>query len=810
MQRWMEPLWQDAGYAIRSFRRSPAFVLVALLSLTLGIGATSAIFSVIYGVLIAPYPYAKPGEIWAPGVRALDGRGGRAYALDELRSLAELPAFSDVMATTFENVLMTGEFAPESFGGVLLSGNAFNFLGVPPVVGRTIQPSDIGPSGDAEPVVVLSHKLWLRLFEGDPSAVGRTLRLNGRPHTIVGVMPPRFGWYGSESFWLPLSPTRTDVPGVNPIVRLAPGVTKAVAEEQLSAFHQRLAAEKPSTFPAQGFTTTFRNYLDITVASGEMRTSLQLLLGAVAFLLLIACANVANLQLARGSARAREMAVRMSIGAGRRRLLRQLLTESLLLSLAGGALGVLFAFGAIRSIVGLMPEFYVPNESRVEINVPVLLFSLGVSLLTGVVFGVVPALQTSKPDVTDALRIGRSGAGTHGGRTRNVLVVVEVALSVVLLVSAGLTVRTFLALQAMDDGINTDRVLIMGVPLAPARYTTLEQRNRFAQELLERVSALPGVEATTFGLPFGGPQVPFLPVGQNADGSKRIGINLVGADHLRTFGIPLRVGRMFEASEVARGDRVAVINEAAARLWPAGDSPIGARLRLTVLERPPARALADTSRPPEVTIVGVIGNTRNAGLRAEPTPAVMVPYTAVAQLQRALAVRSGGDPTLLLNPVRAAVRAMDPDQPLGRPITIEEIRGQEFIQPRFTMALFSTFAALGLALAAAGIYSVLSFHVTRRTHELGVRMALGAPRRHVLGLMLAMGGRLVAVGLVLGVIASIASMRLLRSQLFGVEPADPLAYTAVSIILTLVAIVACYIPARRAAGVDPMIALRQD
>jgi putative ABC transport system permease protein len=811
MRRWLERLFQDLGYAVRSFRRSPAFVLVALLSLTLGIGATSAIFSVIYGVLIAPYPYARPGEIWSPEVRALDGRGGHVYTLDELRSLAEVPAFSDVMATSMETVLMTGEFAPESFNGVLMSGNAFNFLGVSPVAGRTIQPTDIRPDGQAEPVVVLSHRLWLRLLDGNPSAIGRTLRLNGRPHTIVGVMPPRFGWYGNDGFWLPLSPARSDLPGINPIVRLAPGVSKTVAEEQLGVLNKRLALEKPSAFPAQGYTTTLRNYLDVTVASGEMQTSLRLLLGAVAFLLLIACANVANLQLARGTARAREMAVRMSIGAGRRRLLRQLLTESVLLSLAGGALGVLFAFGAIRFIVGLMPEFYVPNESRVAINIPVLVFSLSISVLTGIVFGLVPALQTSKPDLTDALRAGRStGAGAHGGRTRNLLVVIEVALSVVLLVSAGLTARTFFVLQNMDAGVNADRVLIVGVPLPPAKYPTLEQRNRFAEELLERVGALPGVEAATFGVPFGGPQLPFTIVGHPADDSKRIGINLVGADHLRTFGIALRGGRIFDGSEVRRGDRVAVINEAAVKLWPAGENPIGARLRLGFLERPPARTLVDTNQPPEVTIIGVIANTRNAGLRAEPTPAVVMPYSIVAPVQRTLAVRSHGDPNLLLNPIRAQVRAMDADQPLGRPITLSEILGQEVIQPRFTMALFSAFAALGLTLAAAGIYSVLSFHVTRRTRELGVRMALGAPRRHVLGLMLTMGGRLVLVGLVIGVAASLASTRLLRSQLFGVQPADPLAYAVVAVVLGLVAFVACYIPARRAAGVDPMVALRQE
>jgi putative ABC transport system permease protein len=803
-------LAQDLIYAVRSFRRSPAFTAVALLSLMLGIGATCAIFSVVYGVLIAPYPYSKPDEIWAPRVRSLDGRGGHGFAVDELARLAALPAFADVMATSNEPVLMTGQFAPESFGGVLLSGNAFNFLGVPPLAGRTIQPTDIRPDGRAEPVVVLSYRLWMRLFDGSPGAIGQTLRLNDAPFTVIGVMPPRFGWYGDDGFWLPLSTARTDLPGIAPIIRLAPGVSKAAGEQQLDVFLKQLARERPSAFPAQGFTTTLMNYLDITVASGEMQTTLRLLFGAVAFLLLIACANVANLQLARGSARAREFAVRISIGAGRRRLVRQLLTESTVLSLAGGALGVIFAFVAIRSIVALMPDFYVPNESRVTINVPVLLFSLAVSLLTGIVFGLAPALQSSKQDVGTALKSRSAGAEAHGARLRNALVVIEVALSVVLLAGAGLTVRTFFVLQSMDPGIRTDHVLAVAVPLPAAKYTTLEQRNRFAQEVLDRVDALPGVEAATFGLPFGGPLSAFTIAGETSDPSKRISINLAGADHLRVFGIPLRSGRMFDASHVRRGDRVAVVNETAAKLWPAGTNPIGSRLRLTALERPPARTVTDTSLVPEVTIIGVIADTRNAGLRSDPYPSVVMPYSIIAAAQRTLAVRSGGNPNLLLNPIRALIREMDANQPLGRPFTLTEVLDQDVVQPRFTMALFAAFAALGLALAAAGIYSVLSFHVSQRTHELGVRRALGAPRSHVLGLLLGMGGRLVAIGLAVGIPASLAATRLLRSQLYGVQPADPLSYAVVAIVLGLVAFVACYIPARRAAGVNPMVALRQD
>ena len=802
---------QDLAYALRSFRRGPGFVLVALLSLTLGIGATSAIFSVIYGVLIAPYPYAKPGEIWAPQVRALDGRGGRGYQLDELRELSALPAFASVMATSIETVLLTGEFAPESFNAPLLSANAFNFLGVPPIVGRTLQPSDVAPSGEAQPVVVISHKFWLRLFEGRPDAIGRTLRLNGRLHTIVGVMPPRFGWYGNDGFWLPLSPTRTDIPWINPIMRLAPGVSAAAAEQELDAYHRRLAAVKPASFPKVGFTTRLLNYLDVTVASGEMQTSLRLLFGGVAFLLLIACANVANLQLARGTTRAREMAVRMSIGAGRRRLLRQLLTESIVLSLAGGILGVLFAFAAIRIIVGLMPEFYVPNEARVTINWQVLAFSLVVSVLTGILFGLAPALDMSKPDVTDALKASRStGAGTHGGRTRNLLVVTEVALSVVLLVSAALTVRTFQVLLRVDRGYTSDRVLLLDVPLPPHKYATLEQRNRFSHDLLERVAALPGVEAATYGVPFAGPRTPFEIQGQPMDESRRIQLQLVGADHLRAYGIALKAGRMFDPAEVRRGDRVAVINETAAKLWPAGENPIGSRLRLAVLQRPPGQVRVDPGASPDLTVVGIIGDTRNAGLREDPFPSVAAPYSIVAPPSRNLVIRAAADPALLVNAVRAQVRSLDDSQPIGRVVSISDLLGEEVVQPRFTMALFSAFAALGLALAVAGIYSVLSFHVTRRTQELGVRMALGAPRRHVLNLLLTMGGRLVIAGLVVGVAASVVSTRLLRSQLFGVHPVDPVAYAAVIVVVALAAFVACYLPARRAAAVDPIVALRQE
>jgi putative ABC transport system permease protein len=466
---------------------------------------------------------------------------------------------------------------------------------------------------------------------------------------------------------------------------------------------------------------------------------------------------------------------------------------------------------ATRTIVNLMPEFYVPNESRVTTSVPVMLFSAAVSILTGIVAGLVPAVQNSKSDLTDALKASRStSAGAQGGRTRDLLVITEVALSVVLLAGAGLTVRTFLALQRTDTGIRAERVLFVGVPLPPKKYDTYDRRTRFTQELLERVSRLPGVEAASVGVPFGGPQSTYRIVGAPSLEERRVTLYLTGADHLRAFGIPLKGGRMFDAAEVLRGDRVALVTEAAAKLWPVGENPIGARVHVDALERPPANVLLDRGRGADVTIVGIAGDTKNGGFRTDPFPALILPYSLAAPAQRMLVLRTAGDPNLLLNPVRAQVREMDADQPLGRPITLAEVFGQEVVQPRFTMALFSAFAALGLTLAAAGIYSVLSFHVTRRTHELGVRMALGASRRSVLTLMLSMGGRLVLIGLAVGVPVSLASSQLLRSQLFGVQPADPLSYGVVALLLGIVAVTACYIPARRAADVDPMLALRQE
>jgi putative ABC transport system permease protein len=817
-QRLEDEMFQDIRYGIRMMFKQKGFALVAVLTLALGIGATTALFSVVYGVLISPYPYAKPDEIWTPGLRSVNSNQTmRPYLLSAYQEMTKLPVFSDVMATSPGSVLLTGEYAPESFSGIQVSGNAFQFLGVPPILGRTIQPSDIRASGEPEAVTVLSFRRWQQLFGGDQNVLGKTLRLNDETYTIIGVMPPRFGWWTDNGVWLPLGAAARDSQMVFPIARLHQGVTPAAAEQQLHLLHMELAKATPSRFPNEEFNSSLTNYLDITVASGEMRQSLQLLFGAVGFLLLIACSNVANLQLAKATSRAREMSIRLALGARRGQLIRQLLTESVLLSLLGGLLGLLFAYAITRLMAALMPSNLVPNESRIEVNSLVLFFCAGVSVLTGVLFGLVPALQSSGQNLVEALKDeGRGATASAGGKMRASLVIVEVALAMVLLVSAGLTIRSFIALQKVELGFQPEQVLSVGLPLPPKRYATLEQRNRFAADLLERVKNLPGITAATIGnggLPFGAMQSVYTIDGQADAEIRRVRVNTVAADYLTTLGIALRQGRMLNEQEINLADRVAVINEAAIKLWPDGEDPIGRRIRLNELEKPGRPdILTQANASPYVTIVGVIGNTRNDDLRNDTQPVVFIPYTLLAPPSRGLAIRAQGDPKLLVNALRAQVREMDSEQPMANPLTFEEILGSRTAQPRFTMVLFSLFAGFGLLLALAGIYSVLSYLVSMRRREIGVRMALGARPADILRLIMRTGGRLVGVGIIIGIFVSFVATRLLGSQLnlFQVTNSDPLSFLAVMFLLCVVTALACFIPARRATKVDPMVALRYD
>ncbi|HTW47113.1 MAG TPA: ABC transporter permease [Acidobacteriaceae bacterium] len=815
---WPERLWQDVRFALRTFSKNAGFTAVALLSLMLGIGASIALFSVVYGVLIAPYPYARPNQIWAPAVLgpndAVDG--WHWYSQRELAEIQKLPAFADVMATSVKPVMLTGGINPENFYGVFLTGGAFNFLDVKPLIGRTIQPFDIGPGGEPAPVVVLSYGFWQRFFSADRHAIGRTITLDDVPRTIVGVMPPRFGWWTNEAFWLPLPTDLKDPSGLAVIMRLAPGVTPSAAEQQLNQLNIRFAAERPRDYPKGQLRTILLNYMDITVASGDMSASLHLLLAAVGLLLLIACVNVANLQLARTTARAREIAMRLAIGAGRGRLVRQLLTESVLLSVVGGALGVLFALGATRLIVVLIPPDYVPNEARITINGYVLLFSLGVSMLTGILFGLAPALRSSRPDLVGTLKDGGGGAtGSLRGRAmRSWLVVAEIALSVILLSGASLAVRGFVQLLHVDPGYQPERVLRIDVTLAPKRYPTWSQRNVLDRNLLESVMNLPGVQAAelgNMGLPYSGWRSSYTIAGQPRGDGRKVAVALISGQYPQTLGIPLRRGREFTEAEIESGMRVALINESAARLWPAGEDPVGRTMQIDDLARPPdSPVLAAPGIAAGVTIVGVIGDTRNDGLAEAPFPAVYLPYTLYAPPERELAVRTAGDPLAVVNAVRLKARDLDKDLAVGKPNTLDEVMGEETQQPRFFMALFSTFAALGLALAAIGIYSVISYNVTQRVQEIGVRMALGARRGDILRLILLVVAKFASFGLALGLVGSFLIERLVRFQMFTRTSFGVIPLAAIVLLLAAVALLAAWLPAARAGNLDPVTALRNE
>jgi putative ABC transport system permease protein len=809
--QWVEQVRQDGRFAFRTFAKAPGFAAVAVLTLALGIGVSTALFSVVYGVLLAPFPYAKSGEIWVPEIT--DAQTGRQWGLRlaDYFEIGKLPAVESAMAGRFLYATLSGGTNPEILDAPRVTTTAFGFLGVAPLLGRGLGPADLKPNGEPETVAVLSFRLWQRLFNGDRNVIGQTLILDGQPHAIIGVMPPRFTWLSDNGVWLPLA-TRDLNTGIRPLVRLKPGVDPARADEQLRWLLRSMAKQTPGPYPKTGFTAGFANFLDRSAASGEMRTSLHVLLYAVGFLLLIACANVANLQLARGAVRGREIAVRLAMGASRSRVMRQLLTESLVLALFGGAVGVFFAFGLTQAVVALMPGYYVPNEAVVTMNGWVLLFSLGLSVTTGATFGLAPGLLCTRPDLNDALKRGGHGAGTDvaGNRTRSVLVVAEVALSIVLLVGAALAIRGFAELQRVERGFRFEHLLIVRVPLDAKRYDTLERRNGFARDFIDRLRALAGVTSVTLGNLPGNEIGSGITIPGQPKIPDNVALNYVDADYLATLGIPLRAGRNLTADDIRHGSRVALVTETAAKLWADGRSPIGRSVAVDSLVGGGVTNLAPAGAIRDVTVVGVIADVRTRDKRRAPQAAILVPYSLRGPVSRAFLLRAQDDPTRLLNAVRAELRALDSELPLLGSIAVEQVFAAQAMPPRFNMILFTTLAAVALALAAAGIFSVLSYTVARRTREIGVRMALGATREDIVRLVVGAGAKMLVIGVVLGGAASVALASLLKSQIFNVPLLDPVAIGAAAITLVAGALLACWIPARRAAKIDPLVALRTE
>jgi len=818
----METLFQDLRYAFRMLLKRPGFTAVAVLALALGIGANSAIFSVVNGVVLRALPYKDPESlmmVWSrrPLLQVLAGsQEFPVSAADFTDWRDQNQVFEQIAAFHTQPFNITAAGEPEFLGGVRASANLFSLLGIEAKLGRTFLPEEDQPG--AGHVVVISHGLWERRFGSDPNIVGQKLTLNDEPYTVVGVMPPGFQFPRKGEMpagyqfprqadlytTLAWTPNQIDNRGrefLAVVARLKPGVTVAQASADMDGIAERLKQQYPQ-FNANKEVLIVPLHQQVI---GKVRTALLVLLGAVGFVLLIACANVANLLLARAASRQKEIAIRTALGASRSRVIRQLLTESVLLSLTGGTLGLLLSMWGVDLLMAISPA-NLPRVDAISVDVRVFAFTLAVSLLTGIVFGLVPAIQASKPDVNEALKEGGRTSSVGHNRFRSVLVVTEVALSLVLLIGAGLMIRSFVHLLNSSPGLKPQSVLTLDVGLPRTKYTGPQQA-AFFQQVIERLKSLPGVQSAgaVYPLPLSGAEegMGFGIEGRAALAPGEVnsaGPGWVSPDYFNVMGIPLLRGRELTERDGIDSPRVLVINEAmAARYFPDED-PIGKRVAFDQVNNTPNWR----------EIVGVIGDVKHSALDSDPKPEMYFPFTQFPSFFMTLVVRTSGDPLNLVAAARSEVLAVKNDQPISNVHTMEELLSNSIAQRRFNMLLLSIFAGVALLLAAVGIYGVMSYSVAQRTHELGVRMALGAQTSHVLALVVKQGMTLALAGVGIGLAAAFALTRILESLLYGVSSTDPLTFTVIALLLASVAFVACYLPARRATKVDPMVALRYE
>jgi putative ABC transport system permease protein len=808
----MQGVWRDLTYGLRGLRREPGFTLLAMLTLALGIGASTTIFSVIQNVLLDPFPYTDAERVVQIQIHNNENArpGGRTFFQPgEFLDYQEQPGvFEEVIGGTMEDVLYTTAEGTELWVGGKVTGNTFRFLGVPAALGRGIGEEDA--KAGAPPVFVLSHKAWVKYFNQDPAVVGQTYVLNGAPKTLVGIMPSRFTKLGAD-IWTPFEMTRADAAISRQYfmfqARLKPGVSTERAQAAVDTVARRLAAEYPQNYP-KNFSVNITSWVDSLV--GQFRTTLYTLAAAVGLLLLIACSNVANMLLARGSARERELAIRASMGASRARLVRQLLVESFLLALGGAALGCAFSWGGIQALVTLIPDGLIPREAVIRLNVPALLFSLGAAVLTAILFGLAPSLQSVGRNLTAPLK--ESGRGVSGGfrrgRLRNALVVSEVALSLLLLTGAGLLMRSFIALQTVELGLNADNVLSARLPLPRGQYNTAEAKHRFFRQLLQRVEALPGVVAaseTSTLPPYGGIGTEIDIPGKTHTERWEAIFQLCSEGYFPTLGLQLQRGRLLTDVEVNDARKVAVVNQTLVTKYFPQEDPIGQRIKLNMLENFPESPVPD----PVFEIVGVVADAKNSGIRDPVRPELFIPYTVTGAFERGILVRAAGDATALLPALRREIWAVDRGVALTLVGTLTDYLSQfSYAEPRFSLVLLAVFAGVGLVLVAIGVYSTIAYTVSRQTQEIGVRIALGASPGAVMRMVIGMGSRMLAVGVVVGVLASLAATRILESQLWGVSKYDPVTLAGVVVVLAVAGLSACYFPARRATRVDPIVALR--
>ncbi|HEX8073336.1 MAG TPA: ABC transporter permease [Pyrinomonadaceae bacterium] len=798
----MGTLWQDLHYAVRMLAKHPGFTAAAVLTLALGIGANTAIFSVVNAVLLRPLPYAEPG-------RLVTMRSNQSLPdLEDIK--AQSQSFAALGGAVKQALDYTGEGEPLQVQAQLVNADLFDALGVPARLGRTITPDEDKVGGAR--VVVLSHGFWQRRFGGDPGVLGRQMPLSGNSYTVVGVMPPEFNALGADvDLWgavRVVNPVAAQFRGVHflrTFLRLKPGVTIEEAQAEMAAIDQRLEQQYPDE--NKGRRRRLVGLQEYVV--GDTKPALLVLFGAVGLVLLVAAANFSNLLLARAATRRSELAIRAALGAGRGRIARQLVTESVLLALCGGVAGLVLAMWGIDLLVALKPAS-LPLTQEVRIDAWVLAFTFGVALLTGLLFGLVPAFGASRLDVNAALKEGgRSMAGgTVRQRVRSLLVVSELALALMLLVGAGLLIKGFWRLRSVAPGFETEGLLTMRVELPEARYKEIPTQTQFRRELLERLNAQPGVEAAMVSeLPLSGDFLthnfviegrPAVATGEEPE----LQVRSVGGDYFRTMRIPLRQGRDLTTQDREGAPGVGLVNESFVRQYFNGANPVGARIRWA--RQQPVQWL---------TIVGVVADVKQFGLDQPEEPAFYYSYMQSEQPWKRwmyLVVRGPAEPAALAQQVKAQVWALDRQLPVTKVKPMTEVLATSIAAWRFNMTLMGVFAGAALLLAAVGIYGVVSFAVTQRTHEIGVRVALGAQGRDVLRLVMSQGLKLTLVGVGLGLFGAFAATRLMTSLLYGVGATDPATFVFIAALLALVALLACLLPARRATKVDPMVALRYE
>jgi len=816
----VEFIWQDMRYGARMLLKSPGFTVVAVLTLALGIGANTAIFSVVNFVLLRPLEYANPDQlvmVWERNTKKGWNESPTSFAdfvdfRDNAKSV-ELVAFTDT------NFNLTGGDQPERVAGLRVSANLFSLLGVNPARGRWFAPGEDKPG--AGHVLILSYGLWQRSFGGNSNLVNQTVQLNGQSYTVVGVMPPTFKFppafsatttseelISNADLWVPL--TTDDVPlirnirNLKMIGRLQAGVAPQQAQAEINSIASRLAREYPDV--NAGLESVVIPLHEQIV--GDVREALLILLGAVVLVLLIACANIANLLLSKATARHKEIAIRTALGANRGRLLRQLLTESTLLGLLGGGFGFLVAYAGSKTLVSF-GSFSIPQLTDFSFDMKVPLFALVVSLLTSLIFGLAPAIDASNPNLNEALKEGgrSSSGGATRARLRNALVITEVALAVVLVTASGLMLRSFVRLQGTSSGLNPHNLITLELELPDVRYHAAQQQTLFQQQLLQRVGSLPGVQnaATVDNLPFSGNAfntsftIEGRPTGPTTE-TPRAYYRVISPDYFPAIGIELHKGNQFTDRDTAEQPGVAIVNETAAqRYWP-GVDPLGKRIKRGRPE----------SKNPWLTVIGIVSGSRQLSLKEGSQPEIYVPYLQNPGLTFTLVARTASDPRSLTGALRKEVLSADREIPAVNIKLMEELISNSVAKERFYVLLLAVFAALALILAAVGVYGVMSYSVTLRTRDIGIRMALGARPvdifKHIVGQALLLG----LIGLGVGIVLAIASTRVMSSLLYGINATDPLTLAITSLVLLAVALLASYLPARRATRVDPLVTLRYE